>query len=270
MNLEIYTPKANPPPQGVGRAVGRVGTQELTEAMIAEELQYHPAAQMEDAWQAATTSLVVKLLLEQRATQLGIEATSEEERTAILLEQELQTPHPTEAQCVHYFEHNRQRFQTPVLLVVSHILLAAAPDDVLRREEQRQLAEQLLHQLQTQPDRFTALAQQYSACPSSGQGGSLGQLSKGQTVAEFEQAVWRFPLGLAPQAVETRFGFHVVRVDQRVEGEPLEYASVVPRICQYLHEQATRTALSQYLQLLAGQIGVEGIQFATADSLLVQ
>jgi len=54
--------------------------------------------------------------------------------------------------------------------------------------------------------------------------------------------------------VETRFGFHLVRVDQRVEGEPLEYAHVALRIRQYLHEQVTRTALSQYVQILGGDV----------------
>lgn len=232
----------------------QVGNDTITAEAIARELQYHPAAQMDDAWEAAATSLVVKTLLEQRAAQLGIEAASEEERTALLLERELQVPEPTEAQCLHYFQSNPQRFHTPVLLAVSHILLPAAPEDVQQRDQQRILATQLLRQLQVDPDSFVALAQQYSACPSSGQGGSLGQLSKGQTVAEFERQVWRLPVGLALQPVETRFGFHLVRVDQRVEGEPLEYAHVATRIRQYLHEQVTRKALSQYVQILGGDV----------------
>lgn len=262
MEVETYTPHFNPSPQGVREQAVRVGMQVLTEEAIAEELQYHPAAQLAEAWQAAATSLVVKTLLEQRAAQLGIEAANEEERTALLLEQELQVPEPTEEQCLHYFHSNRGRFQTPVLLAVSHILLPAAPDDVQQRDQQRSLATQLLQQLQIDPNSFAVLAQQYSACSSSGQGGSLGQLSKGQTVAEFERQVWRLPVGLSTQPLETRFGFHLVRVDQRVEGEPLEYKHVATRIRQYLHEQVTRKALSQYLQVLGAEIGVEGLAFS--------
>ena len=232
----------------------QVGNAVVTAEAIAQELQYHPAEQMEEAWQAAATSLVVKTLLEQRANELGIEAATEEERTALLLEQELQVPEPTEEQCQHYFHSNRGRFHTPVLLAVSHILLPAAPEDVQQRDQQRILATQLLRQLQVDPDSFVALAQQYSACPSSGQGGSLGQLSKGQTVTEFERQVWLLPVGLCANPVETRFGFHLVRVDQRVEGEPLEYTHVATRIHQYLHEQVTRKALSQYVQILGGDV----------------
>lgn len=247
-----------------------VGDNTLPENAIAQELQYHPAASLEDAWQAAAASLVVRELLTQRADELNLRAASEEARTALLLERELRVPDPAEEQCRHYFDNNRERFQTPALLAVSHILLPAAPEHIQQRDQQRILAKQLLQQLQSDPDSFAALAQQFSACPSSGQGGNLGQLSKGQTVAEFEQAVWALPVGLCPYPVETRYGFHLVRVDQRVEGEPLDYPQVAGRIHRYLHEQATRTALSQYLQLLGHEIGVEGIPFATAGSLLVQ
>ena len=52
----------------------QVGNDTITAEAIARELQYHPAEQMDDAWQAAATSLVVKTLLEQRANELGIEA----------------------------------------------------------------------------------------------------------------------------------------------------------------------------------------------------
>ncbi|WP_020558832.1 peptidylprolyl isomerase [Thiofilum flexile] len=266
MDIGIYRPHSEPTPPTLGRPEVRVGSRILTEATIAQELQYHPAEQMEEAWQAATTSLVIRELLAQRAVALHIEAASEEERTALLLERELQAPDPTEAQCFHYFQNNRQRFQTPVLLAVSHILLPAAPDDMVQRDQQRQLAEQLLRQLQADPASFTTLARQYSACPSSGQGGSLGQLSLGQTVAEFERQVWRLPVGLHNQPIETRFGFHVVRVDQREEGKSLDYELVAARIRVYLHEQVTRRALAQYLQTLGLAIGIEGITFTPACS----
>lgn len=270
METGYYTPHPNLPPQGGKEPEVRVGGVLVPEEAIARELQYHPADDVEEAWQAAATSLVIRELLARRANELNLQAASEEERTALLLERELRVPDPSEAQCRHYFDNNRGRFQTPALLAVSHILLTAAPEHVLQRDQQRILARQLLQQLQAAPDTFAAVAQQYSSCPSAGQGGSLGQLSKGQTVAEFEQAVWALPVGLCPYPVETRFGFHLVRVDQRVEGEPLDYPQVASCIRQYLHEQATRTALSQYLQLLSHEIGVEGIPFATAGSPLVQ
>lgn len=270
METGTYTPPPTALPAELREQAISVGGTALSEQDIARELQYHPADRLEDAWQAATTSLVIRELLANRANELNIQAASEEERTALLLERELQVPDPDESQCRRYFDSNRNRFHTPALLAVSHILLPAAPDQLQQREQQRLLAKELLQQVQANPGQFASLARQYSACPSSGQGGSLGQLSKGQTVAEFEQQVWALPVGLCPYPVETRFGFHLVQVEQRVEGTPQDFLQVAGRIRQYLHEQATRTALSQYLQMLAHDIGVEGIAFAAAGSPLVQ
>lgn len=247
-----------------------VGGYTLPDTEIAAELQYHPAEDLKEAWQAAAKSLVVKTLLEQRAKALGIQANSEEERTALLLEQELQVPDPTEEQCRHYFESNRKRFQTPILLAVSHILLPAAPDDIQARDQQRTIADQLLKALEADPASFAALAKQHSACNSAAQGGSLGQLSKGQTVAEFEQQVWSMAEGICTYPVESRYGFHLVKVDQRVEGKPLEYTYVATQIRQYLHEQSTRRALSQYLQILGTETGVQGVDFKPSGSHLLQ
>ena len=247
-----------------------IGDHLLPDTEIAEELQYHPAEDLPKAWQAAATSLVVKNLLEQRAKEVGITATSEEERTALLLEKELQVPDPTEEQCRHYFESNRKRFHTPVLLAVSHILLPAAPDDIQARDQQRTIADQLLATLKADPASFAALAKQHSACNSAAQGGSLGQLSKGQTVDEFEQQVWSLAEGICTYPVESRYGFHLVKVDQRVEGKPLEYTYVATQIRQYLHEQSTRRALSQYLQILGAEIGVRGVDFTSDGAHLLQ
>ncbi len=265
MDIKIHAVSTAKTPQAAAQSTFPpvwVGDELLSDAEIAQELQYHPAEQLAEAWQAAATSLVIKTLLAQRAAELGITAETEEERTALLLERELQVPAPDAAQCLHYFESNRARFYTPVLLAVSHILLPAAPDDMAQRDEQRLLANELLAQMRAAPDGFTEAALRYSACSSAAQGGSLGQLSKGQTVEEFERQVWLLPVGLCPQPVESRFGFHLVRVDQRVEGEPLPYAQVETRIRQYLNEQVTRRALSQYLQVLGAEIGVSGVEFA--------
>ncbi|HBR97767.1 MAG TPA: peptidylprolyl isomerase [Gammaproteobacteria bacterium] len=247
-----------------------VGGRCIEASRIARELQYHPATALKDAWHAAATSLVIHALLVCRADQLKIQADSDEQRIALLLERELRVPDPNDAQCRRYFQNNRSRFHTPVLLQVSHILLIAQADDSQRRDQQRALAARMLEQLTADPEAFAELARQHSACPSAKQGGALGQLTKGQTVAEFEQEVWRLPQGLWPHPLETRYGVHIVRVDHRAEGLPLNYSDAADRIRQYLHEQATRTALSQYLQLLSQEIGVTGINFTTADSPLVQ
>ena len=118
--------------------------------------------------------------------------------------------------------------------------------------------------------QFAELAKQYSACESRHQGGSLGQISKGQTVDEFERPVLSLEEGLNPELIETRYGWHIVRVDQRIDGQQLPYEHVKPQIRQYLSESVTRRAFRQYLQVLAAETGVEGVDLELPDSPLMQ
>ncbi|KAA1175969.1 peptidylprolyl isomerase [Marinobacter salinexigens] len=248
-----------------------VGDTLISEEDIARELQHHPAGEMTEAWLEAARSLVIRELLVARANRLGLpENLKEEERIAKLLEQELDVPEPTDTDCERFYSANPARFTSPTLMAVSHILLAAAPDDVQERIRQEEAGRQLLGALLDGRSRFSDMAKQYSACESRHQGGSLGQISKGQTVEEFERPVLNLKEGLNPELIETRYGWHIVLVDQRIDGEQLPYDHVKPKIRQYLSESVTRRAFRQYLQVLAAEIGVQGVDLEIPDSPLMQ
>lgn len=248
-----------------------VGGSVLSEQAIAEEMQFHPADSVDEAWRAAARGLVIRELLLSEARELGIDAElSEEQRIATVIERAVVVPAPDEVACRRFYDTNPRRFRTSPLIAVSHILLAAAPDDINGRMEQQDAGEALLEKLLTQPGRFAEFARDYSVCQSRHMGGTLGQLSRGQTVREFERVVWRLPEGLHNRLVESRFGWHLVRVDQRVEGRELGFDQVKADIQAYLLEQVTRRALRQYLQVLAGEAGVTGVDLELPDSPLLQ
>ncbi len=248
-----------------------VGDTLIPEQDIAREMQHHPAEDVADAWHEAARSLVIRELLLQQAARLQLpEGLEEEERIARVLEQELQVPEHTDEDCERFYGANPDRFRSPTILAVSHILLAAAPDDIEERMRQEALGRQLLEALGEGRYGFSDLAREYSACESRHQGGSLGQIIKGQTVEEFERVVFSLEEGLSPDLVESRYGWHIVRVDQRLDGEPMPYETVKPRIRQYLSESVTRRAFRQYLQVLAQDTGVSGIDLELPDSPLMQ
>ncbi len=158
---------------------------------------------------------------------------------------------------------------SPPLVAARHILLDADPADPVERSQQRDAALAIIARLQ-QGEDFSRLAAECSACPSKAQGGALGQISKGQTVPEFERQLLRLPLGLAAQPIESRYGFHVVCVDLRVEGEALPFAVVENRIRAELGQRVWHKAVVQYLQTLVGAARIEGIALQGADSPLLQ
>ena len=251
------------------------GVQIAPEAM-AQELQYHPAESREEAVFLAARALVIRELLQQRIRELGVllevgaGENEEEAATRLLLEREVKVPDCDEATCVRYFESNRGRFHSAPLLAVRHILLECAPDDAEARHVAHSQAEVLLLSLQESPASFADLALKYSACPSKAQGGSLGQVSKGQTVPELERQLFTLAPGLASKPLESRYGWHVICVDQRIEGQPLPYEAVATAIRTQLQQGVWQKALVQYLQTLIGAADVRGIALQGADSPLVQ
>ncbi|MEH6472478.1 MAG: peptidylprolyl isomerase [Halopseudomonas sp.] len=248
----------------------------ISEESIAQEVENHSADSLPSAIKLAAEALVVRELLLQKAKTEGFfsddQSQQVDEETVIsqLLDQQISTPKADTSECKAYFTANAEKFTSPVLLEASHILLAAAPDDEAKRAEQQALAQQLITTLKTQPELFVLLAQQHSACPSKDVGGSLGQLSKGSTVPEFEQFMFTASEGLFDQPIVSRYGIHVLRVDRRVEGEPLPFDAVEDKIGHYLNHQVYRRAISQYIGILAGEAEIEGIDINAAGSPLVQ
>lgn len=254
----------------------------IASADIVRETQHHPSSDPDEAWERATRALAIRELLSQEADRLGIVAepiadeegrveTEQEARYRQLIEREVVVPSADEETCRRYYTRNARRFRTPDLCEAAHILLAAAPGDETARTHARETARALIESLRAGPAGFAALAARHSSCPSAGQGGSLGQLSPGQTVPEFDAALRAMtPGAVHAEPVETRYGIHVVRLDRRVEGRALPFEMVRARIADYLDESVRRRALQQYVSVLAGRAAVVGVDLAPAAGPLVQ
>ncbi|NHC08775.1 peptidylprolyl isomerase [Stutzerimonas degradans] len=243
---------------------------------IARELQYHPADTRNEAVFLATQALVLRELLQQRIAELGLQVTAEngeseeEAATRALIEKEIPLPLADDATCQQYYQSNQSRFFSAPLLAVRHILLACPADDDEARSLAREQAQALLEQLAQAPQRFAELAEAHSACPSKAQGGALGQISKGQTVPEFERQLFRLPQGLCGQPLESRYGFHLVFVDQRIEGQQLPYEAVAGTIRAELNQRVWQIGVGQYLQNLVAAANIEGIRIQGAETPLMQ
>ena len=63
---------------------------------------------------------------------------------------------------------------------------------------------------------FEQAARERSLCPSKSRGGDLGVFGPGQMVPEFDAAAFSQPLHELGPCTKTKFGYHVVRVDEHV------------------------------------------------------
>ena len=62
---------------------------------------------------------------------------------------------------------------------------------------------------------FGALAAAHSKCPSSRNGGDLGEFGPGQMVKEFDTVVFSAEVGTVQGPVKTQFGYHLLEVTSR-------------------------------------------------------
>lgn len=243
----------------------------ITDAEIIEESARVEADGITARREEAARQLAIRELLQQQARAVGLDTKTDLDRAIEeLLEREVSLPEVDEAACRRYYDSNPDRFCTPVTLELRHVLLKAAPDNPEERATAEQQAERLVSELQADPSCFAALATQYSACPSAGDGGHLGFINRGQTVPEFEQVVTRLAPGLATRPVESRYGFHVVEVLSREGGEPLAFADVQHLIADYLQEASWRRAVHQYIQVLIDNAEIKGVDFPENSSPLIQ
>ncbi|MEW6121202.1 MAG: peptidylprolyl isomerase [Pseudomonadota bacterium] len=279
---QIISPRAPHPVRAVRPEEVSVNGTIISRAEIAREIQNHQAQTPAEAWHAAARALVLRALLLAEAERLHIVAepaedpdgareTDEEASIRALLAQEVRVPQADRETCRRHFDRHRASFRTDDLYEVAHILIPAAPDDAGRRTEARAEAEAILAALAGGKAGFAELARAHSACPSREVGGSLGQIGRGQTVAEFEAALADMePGAVHPQPVETRYGIHVVFLAHRVEGRDLPFELAEPLIADHLERTASHIATRQYLSLLVGRAEIRGIAMEGAASPLVQ
>lgn len=226
------------------------------------------------AWPTLEVAAVQELL-RQRAVERGFlsadAADAKEIADAIerLLLDEVRVPSPGDTECRRYYDGHPKEFQSGDIVLVRHILFQVTPSVPVPQLRAR--AEQTLNELLREPDRFEALARELSNCPSGQQGGNLGQVGRGDTVPEFEQALFQLgPTGILRQLVKTRFGFHIVAVDRRIPGRKVPFEIVRDKIYERLKTLVEEKAMRQYVSILAGRAEIEGVDLKAAETPLVQ
>jgi peptidyl-prolyl cis-trans isomerase D len=138
------------------------------------------------------------------------------------------------------YDANPDDYQKPEEVHARHILFKVAPTaSPEEKEAARNKAADVLKQLEAGGD-FAALAQKNSEDGTASAGGDLGWFGRGRMVAPFEQAAFALAPGAMSQIVESPFGFHIIKVEEkRAAGvESLEEAR--PKIIEAVRSERAR------------------------------
>lgn len=257
-----------------------VNGETIPSASIAAETQNHkgPAGKPGIAWRKAANAVAVRTLLLQEARARGIEArvrevgpgrfeTEEEALIRGLLDQAVSVMPPTGEEIRAEWEKDPSRFRSPPLWEVSHILVACDPRDETERRDAHARAVDLTGRALGSPSAFAKLAAEVSDCGSRSGGGSLGQLSPGDTVPEFEAALRALAEGaITAEPVLTRHGWHVIRMDAVAAGAVLPFEAVRQKISDAMEKASWVRAARDFVHTLVASAEISGADLGAASS----
>ncbi len=169
-----------------------------------------------------------------------------------------------------YYDQHRDDYRVPEQVNVSHILIKTplpGPDgkvDPKGVEEARKKAEDVLKQLKA-GGNFAELAKKYSEDPGSGKnGGSLGWIGKGRTVPEFEQTAFSLAKGATSGLVQSSYGFHIIRLDDKQAAHVKSLDDVKDQIEGSIRQQKAAQAAANQVNALLSQARSAGLDKAAA------
>ena len=259
-----------PPPPSFGEV--RVNGVEITPEAIAEEIQHHPAPDAETAWIEAARALAVRELLLQEAQRIGIATeplademdrteTDDDAIVRALLEAQVCPTAPDEVECRRYYDANLQRFRTPDLFEAAHILIEPEGKDEGAWDAALQRARAIVAEIGDDVVAFAAAARSHSACASAQQDGSLGQIRRGELVNEVQTGLEMLADGTtAREPIRSPFGWHILRLHRRINGQCLSFDLVRERIADMLEARSWSIEAARYVSRLAAENEVQGVR----------
>jgi len=156
-----------------------------------------------------------------------------------------------------YYDKNPQLFKQPEQVKASHILIKVEPTaDEAAKAAARKKIQDIQQKLKDGGD-FAALAKEYSEGPSGAKGGDLGYFSRGQMVKPFEDTAFAMKPGEVSDLVETRFGYHLMKVYEMKPEQTLAYGDVKDKIAQRLKQEKIEKEANLYVQNLKKDAKVE-------------
>lgn len=155
-----------------------------------------------------------------------------------------------------YYDKNSESFEKKERVKARHILLKTDGKDKKKDGEAKKKAEELAKKAKGGED-FATLAKTHSEGPSAKRGGSLGFFPKGRMVPEFDKVAFKLGEGEVSDPVKTRFGYHVIKVEEKKEAGKQPFAEAKEDIMKRLERKELREAMDKYIKSLRDAAKIE-------------
>ena len=152
----------------------------------------------------------------------------------------------TDEDAKKFYDENKEQFMQKESVSAKHILV-----------DNEELCKEIKEKINNNEITFEEAAKQYSSCPSKEKGGDLGMFNRGMMVPEFEEAAFTLSINEISNPVQTQFGYHLIKVENKKEATIADFESVKNQIIQRLMQQAQDNKYLQTIKELEAKYDVK-------------
>jgi peptidyl-prolyl cis-trans isomerase SurA len=171
----------------------------------------------------------------------------------------------TNRQIREYYQKHQKDYWQPRQPFVRHILFiaeeSASPEE---RQLKKNKTREVLRLIRAGSD-FSEMAKKYSEDVSASTGGEIGLLKKGHLVPEFEKAALSLKSGEVSDVVESRYGFHIIKVDSVIPGKTRPIREVKGEIEKALQFENKQKKYENWMRELKSHAMIQKTLFQDSD-----
>ena len=173
---------------------------------------------------------------------------------------------PTEVEVEDFYQLHQEEYKEPKKVRARHILFPIGQEaKTAELQEVLEQAKQVLALARTGED-FSELARKYSKDSTAPRGGDLGYFSRNDMVKPFADSAFSLQQGEISDLVRTRFGLHIIKVEDIKEESVKPLAAVKETVRQSLNkERARETARQRAESFIDTSRALDDIQKAAAE-----
>jgi peptidyl-prolyl cis-trans isomerase C len=160
-----------------------------------------------------------------------------------------------------YYDGNPNQFKAPERVRASHILIKVPPDADETQKKEAKAAIQAAAERIRKGDSFEEVAKEVSQDGSASKGGDLGYFERGRMVPEFEEVAFSLDKGQVSDVVVTKFGYHLIKVEDKRPAGIMSYDEVENTLTDYLKFQKTEAIGQKYIDSLKAEAKIEKTSF---------
>jgi peptidyl-prolyl cis-trans isomerase C len=174
-----------------------------------------------------------------------------------LKKQGISEPEIPEKAIKDFYESSPDSYKREETIKVSHILIKVDENATsAEKKKAREKAERIRKEVLGGKD-FAEMAKEHSDCNSASGGGSLRYIKRGYMPEEFDKVAFALKKGAMSDLVETKFGYHIIKVFEKTPGGVAPYHEVKDFIRKFFQMEESKKKLAEHIAELKKKAKIE-------------